>query len=296
MAMKARYTVINGEIIAEKRGGVRRLYVPDALGSTVALLDSNQAQTDTFEYWPYGEERARTGTTPTPFRFGGTLGYYRDGSARSYVRGRHLDTARGQWLTEDPTGIGAGETSLYAYASNTPATVPDPSGFQPAAAQPGECFGCLQLIESTRKMTCAEICDIARRSPAIDKTGGGSPICYSYKMCACLFDWPPNQPWRVVGACPEMDKCAYAHEQAHFPEAVRCDPCRGIQQPGFRPGVRPVEAECAHRAAEVTCLRQALRRSSAACQGTIRRIMAYQGGWIRANCPRRVPRRGGGTR
>src|SRR5688572_23246446 len=42
MAMKARYTVLDGEIIAEKRDGVRRSYVPDALGSTVALIDSTK--------------------------------------------------------------------------------------------------------------------------------------------------------------------------------------------------------------------------------------------------------------
>lgn len=50
MAMKARYTVIDGEVIAEKRNGVRSLYVPDPLGSTRALLDNTQAQTDTFSY------------------------------------------------------------------------------------------------------------------------------------------------------------------------------------------------------------------------------------------------------
>src|SRR5947199_1476326 len=98
------YTTINGEIIAGKRAGVRRLYVPDPLGSTVALLDNTQSQTDTFSYWPYGEERTRTGTTPTPFRFGGTAGYHRDSSSRTYVRGRTLGTNRGRWLTRDPAG------------------------------------------------------------------------------------------------------------------------------------------------------------------------------------------------
>src|SRR5437870_9649218 len=99
-----RYTTVDGEIIAEKRGGVRRLYVPDPLGSTVALLDNTQAQTDTFSYWPYGEERTRTGTTPTPFRFGGTLGYHRDSAPRAYVRARYLDSGKGLWLTTDPLG------------------------------------------------------------------------------------------------------------------------------------------------------------------------------------------------
>ena len=46
-----RYTTVNGEIISEKRNGVRSLYVPDPLGSTVALLDNTQTKTDTFEYW-----------------------------------------------------------------------------------------------------------------------------------------------------------------------------------------------------------------------------------------------------
>jgi hypothetical protein len=74
-----RYTVVDGEVIAEKRGGARRTYVPDPLGSTVALLDNTQAKTDTFSYWPYGEGSSRTGTTATPFKFGGTREYYSSG-------------------------------------------------------------------------------------------------------------------------------------------------------------------------------------------------------------------------
>ncbi len=53
--MTVRYTVIDHEVIAEKRNGVRKFYVPDPLGSTVALLDSTQTITDRFSYWPYRE-------------------------------------------------------------------------------------------------------------------------------------------------------------------------------------------------------------------------------------------------
>ena len=94
MAMKVRYTVFDGEIVSENRGGVLRDYVPDPLGSTVALLDSTQAQTDTFEYWPYGEAKTRTGATLAPFQYLGTTGYYRDSAGKDYVRTRVLDAVK----------------------------------------------------------------------------------------------------------------------------------------------------------------------------------------------------------
>src|SRR5215469_1954152 len=115
MAMKARYTVVEGEVIAEKRNGVRKLYVPDPLGSTVALLDNTQTQTDTFTYWPYGEATHVTGSTPTPFQFVGTVGYRTDSSSKTYVRARTLDTQKGRWLTKDPIGFEGGDWNLYRY-------------------------------------------------------------------------------------------------------------------------------------------------------------------------------------
>ncbi|MFN8139550.1 MAG: RHS repeat-associated core domain-containing protein [Fimbriimonadales bacterium] len=125
-----RYTVANGEIIAEKRGGVRRSYVPDPLGSTIALLDNTQTKTDTFSYWPYGEVQSRTGTTATPFQFVGTLGYYRDATDRMYVRARYLRPNMGRWQTVDPLWPRL-ELRPYAYAENAPPTLRDKTGLHP---------------------------------------------------------------------------------------------------------------------------------------------------------------------
>jgi len=47
MAMKVRYTSVDGETVSEVRSSVRKDYVPDPLGSTVALLDNTRAKTDT---------------------------------------------------------------------------------------------------------------------------------------------------------------------------------------------------------------------------------------------------------
>lgn len=60
--------------MSEKRNEQLRGYRSDALGSTVSLYDNNQAVTDSFTYWPYGETRTSSGSTGTKYKFVGTLG------------------------------------------------------------------------------------------------------------------------------------------------------------------------------------------------------------------------------
>lgn len=51
MATVVNYTTVNGVILSENRAGIKRDYMRDGLGSTIALLDSTQTQTDTYFYW-----------------------------------------------------------------------------------------------------------------------------------------------------------------------------------------------------------------------------------------------------
>ena len=136
MAMKVRYTVVHGQVISENRNGVRRDYIPDALGNTIALMDSTGAKTDTFEYFPSGTVSARTGTTATPFQWNGGSGYYRDSASRSYVRARHLSTSQGRWQSQDPIGFDAGDYNLYRYVGSNFINKNDPSGLQEHVAKP----------------------------------------------------------------------------------------------------------------------------------------------------------------
>jgi hypothetical protein len=89
--MSARYTVIDGEVVAQERGGVRHQLVPDALGSTVALYDDSGTKTDTFSYWPYGEGSGRTGTTTMKFLF---FGNNRSENGNSYYFGYNVYIAK----------------------------------------------------------------------------------------------------------------------------------------------------------------------------------------------------------
>ncbi|MBL1150056.1 MAG: hypothetical protein HND42_07595 [Armatimonadetes bacterium] len=125
MAMKVVYTVFDGEIVGENRNGSLTDYVPDPLGSTVALLDTSQTQTDTFNYWPYGEVQSRTGSTATPFQFVGTIGYHTDTATRTYVRARVLANNLATWQTADPAFVWL---NPYRYSLNSPVSRRDPTG------------------------------------------------------------------------------------------------------------------------------------------------------------------------
>jgi RHS repeat-associated protein len=127
MPMAVRYTVMDGEILSETRNGVQRDYLPDPLGSTVALLDSSQNKTLEVSYWPYGETASVTGTGDTPFLFVGTLGYYRDTTNRTYVRARPYRQDLGQWMTLDPLWP---REHPYVYGESQPLVSVDPMGFR----------------------------------------------------------------------------------------------------------------------------------------------------------------------
>jgi RHS repeat-associated protein len=156
-----RYTVANGEIIAEKRNGVRRTYVPDPLGSTVALLDNNQQKTDTFSYWPYGEVKTRTGNTPTPFQYVGTLGYYRDSTGRTYVRARHYQQRYGRWMTVDPDPIL--DENNFSYCGNNCLSMVDPTG-----AWYINWYKCSENDKSRVRKALNNICDMAKLQAMVD--------------------------------------------------------------------------------------------------------------------------------
>jgi|GEM_PF-2857855 len=120
------YTVIEGEIVSENRSGVQSDYIPDSLGSTVALVNSSHQITDTYTYWPYGEVRSHVGTSVTAYTYCGTLGYRSD-SIGYYARARELKASQTRWLTVDPIWP---KMFAYGYVSSRPMTFIDPSGLR----------------------------------------------------------------------------------------------------------------------------------------------------------------------
>src|SRR5579872_5040678 len=102
MAASVTYTTINSQIVHEVRAAVGRSYIPDPLMNTAALAGPDGAQTDAWEYWPYGEVQGHTGGSLTALAFHGIVGYFADSLGASYVRARHLRTDLTLWRTVDP--------------------------------------------------------------------------------------------------------------------------------------------------------------------------------------------------
>jgi len=144
--MSVAYTTINGQIVSENRNGVPSDYIPDALGSTIALLSDTHQITDSWTYWPNGQVRTRTGTNPTPHTFCGTVGYHPDVESDStYVQTRELRPGLARWQTVDPLWP---SQAPYAYADSSPVSNTDPTGQFPLIIAAGAivCPECLLLV------------------------------------------------------------------------------------------------------------------------------------------------------
>lgn len=201
MPMKVRYTVLRGELIEERRNGVRRTYVPDPLGSIVALVNDAGTVSDTFSYWPFGEVKARTGSTPTQFQFVGSLGYFAN-STNIYVRSRFLRTSIGSWLSRDPL---QDSPHAYNYCYNSPVSISDPSGLTPNY----EC----QCASATRQKEIAaaftRICSSKTVQDAFDACIG--QYCHESVDGSCLskFCTSKNKD-KLIVKCPEGSGKLYA--------------------------------------------------------------------------------------
>src|SRR5579862_4036740 len=174
MAMSVVYTVWDGQVVSENRGGVRRDYVPDPLGNTIALVDSNHDITDTYDYWPYGEERVHNGPSTTGLTFLGTLGYFKAFLNVLYVRTRDLRVDLTRWFAVDSSWP---FEAAYTYSDCMPGLSVDPSGTASGGGGGGGVVSnCLPWYWSAG-------CKNLKCSGRIDCAGVTSGWSTSYKQC-----------------------------------------------------------------------------------------------------------------
>lgn len=138
--MKARYNVVDGEIVSERRDGIDVFRVPDGVGSTIAICDADGNITDRLSYWPFGEVATRTGANDTPFLFRGSFGYYSD--TLTCANRRFIATKLGRWITVNTLIydelVAFQTTNDYLFSNNNPNINDAPS--EGSAQFSSECF------------------------------------------------------------------------------------------------------------------------------------------------------------
>jgi RHS repeat-associated protein len=88
-------------------GTAKTRYVhPDHLGSTNVVTDENGNVVQTLDFYPYGSTRISVATSTNERRK--FIGQFADDSTLSYLQARYYDSARGQFLSQDPTFLSLG--------------------------------------------------------------------------------------------------------------------------------------------------------------------------------------------
>jgi RHS repeat-associated protein len=99
--------------------------IGDALGSVLAITDGSGNLSTIYTYEPFGATTATGTATPPSHDF---TGRESDAIGMKYYRARYYHPVRQRFMSEDPIGLGAGDTNFYAYVRNNPVMYVDPTG------------------------------------------------------------------------------------------------------------------------------------------------------------------------
>ena len=136
-----------GEIFSRTDSSGTMVPLLDRLGSTIALVNGAGAITTQYTYGPFGTRSVTGAANGNPFQFAG-MEY--DSTGLYHTFARYYSPGLQRFLSEDPLGIGGGDTNIFAYAHDNPVNMIDPlglSGSGGGGALPGHgpswsnCFG-----------------------------------------------------------------------------------------------------------------------------------------------------------
>jgi len=105
-------------------------FLPDALGSTVALSNSMGAIATQYTYDPFGNTAIAGAANGNSYEF---TGRENDSNGMYYYRARYYSSTLGRFISEDPIHFASGTVNLYAYADDNPVNETDPSGLRTQA-------------------------------------------------------------------------------------------------------------------------------------------------------------------
>ncbi|WP_185754273.1 RHS repeat domain-containing protein [Luteibacter sp. 9135] len=126
------FLLITGDSVDEKLsrtdGSTSEYYLADALGSSVALTDSQGRVSTRYGYDAYGKTQGIGTSTENRYLY---TGRELDDDDLYYYRSRYYVPSEGRFLSEDSLGLLSGQLNNYQYVGSAPTTYTDPSGHCP---------------------------------------------------------------------------------------------------------------------------------------------------------------------
>jgi RHS repeat-associated protein len=113
-----------------------RAFLPDALGSTLALADPTGALTAEYTYEPFGGTAVTGAPGTKSFQY---TARENDQTGLYYYRARYYHPTLQRFIAEDPIEFAGGDENLYAYVWNDPVRLADPLGLAVLTEVPPEC-------------------------------------------------------------------------------------------------------------------------------------------------------------
>ena len=113
------------EIFTRTDSAGARYFLPDALGSTLALTDSNGAVQTQYSYEPFGKTTTTGASNSSTFQY---TGRENDGTGLYYYRARYYNANLQRFISEDPLRFSGGDANFYVYTGNDPVNFGDPNG------------------------------------------------------------------------------------------------------------------------------------------------------------------------
>jgi RHS repeat-associated protein len=123
----AHYTFGLGLVNQTGPGGTG-YYDFDHSSNTAGITGTSGTYVNQYTYLPFGETTTVASNLPNPFTFGGQLGIMQTGNNLFSMRAREYTPMTAQFLSNDPLGLGGGDSNLRRYVFNDPVQAADPSG------------------------------------------------------------------------------------------------------------------------------------------------------------------------
>ncbi|HEY6254148.1 MAG TPA: RHS repeat-associated core domain-containing protein, partial [Candidatus Angelobacter sp.] len=99
----------------------------DALGSTIALVDSSGSLQTSYTYDPFGNTSVTGTSNANEFQY---TGRENEGNGLYFYRARYYSPLLGRFINEDPLGFAGSGPNLYAYVLDSPTNLSDAFGLQ----------------------------------------------------------------------------------------------------------------------------------------------------------------------